>query len=318
MNFQGRDGPGLKDKLVELVRKRLGFLTDLQAPEPLVSIEQTMHPSLSEEANSCHLNSGTSIDDESSPNCPQQRPNSEIVTDIEGLKLDLLIQKIVEENTKLLSIINTKHQDENVSCSELLDYKKRCETLLCSVSKKDNAIKDLEEKCLNFESRVLSLEQENESLRLALTIIMQEKSDAENKETKTSKCWVHMDEKRGENGNREHSQKAVRPDITETRNSFEPLRRINEAEMDESNEDNLTANNDDRSFRRPLCRPFDVTTQRTNQSVSTESTTKRDQTRPNRQKKVMIAGDSVLKHLQGHKMSRNSRVKISSFPGCTT
>ena len=31
----------------------------------------------------------------------------------------------------------------------------------------------------------------------------------------------------------------------------------------------------------------------------------------------MIAGDSVLKHLQGHKISRNSRVKVSSFPGCT-
>ena len=39
--------------------------------------------------------------------------------------------------------------------------------------KKDNAVKDLEEKCLTFESRVLSLEQENDSLRLALTIIMQ-------------------------------------------------------------------------------------------------------------------------------------------------
>ena len=88
--------------------------------------------------------------------------------------------------------------------------------------------------------------------------------------------------------------------------------------MDVRNEDTRTANNDDRSFRRPSCRPIDVTTQRTNQSVSTESTTKRDQERPNRQKKVMIAGDSVLKHLQGHKMSRNSRVQISSFPGCTT
>ena len=32
----------------------------------------------------------------------------------------------------------------------------------------------------------------------------------------------------------------------------------------------------------------------------------------------MIAGDSVLKNLQGPKMSRNSRVKVSSFPGCTT
>ena len=304
---------------MELVRKKPGTLTDLQAPEPLVSNEQTMQPSLSEEANSCHLNGGTSIDDESSPNCPQQRPNSEIGTYIEGLKLDLLIlQKTVEENSKLLSIINTKHQDENDSCSELLDYKKRCETLLSSVSKKDNAIKDLEEKCLSFESRVLSLEQENESLMLALTITMQEKSDAENKEPKSSECWVHVDEKRGKNENRERSQKTVRPDITETRNSFEPLRRINEAQVDVRNEDNRTANNDDRSFRRLSCRPIDVTTQRTNQSVSTESTTKRDQARPNRQKKVMIAGDSVLKHLQGHKMSRNSRVKISSFPGCTT
>ena len=32
----------------------------------------------------------------------------------------------------------------------------------------------------------------------------------------------------------------------------------------------------------------------------------------------MIAGDSVLKNLQGHKISRNSRVKVSSFPGSTT
>ena len=278
-----------------------------------------MQPSISEEANSCQLNDGTSINDDSSPNCPQQRPNSEIVTGIEGLKLDLLLlQKTVEENTKLLSIVNTKHQDENASCSELLDYKKRCETLLSSVSKRDNAIKYLEEKCLTCESRVLSLEQDNESLRLALTIIMQEKSDAENKEPKTSECWVHMDEKRGKNGNRKRSQKAVRPDITETRNSFVPLRRINEAQVDVSYEDNRTASNDDRGFRRPSCRPIDVTTQRTNQSVTNESTTQCDQTRPSRQKKVMIAGDSVLKYLQGHKMSRNSRVKISSFPGCTT
>ena len=87
--------------------------------------------------------------------------------------------------------------------------------------------------------------------------------------------WVHVDEKRGKNGNCEYSQ---------TRKSFEPLRRINETQVDVRNEDNCTANNDDRSFRRTSCRPIDVTTQRTNQSVSTESTTKRDQTQPNRQK----------------------------------
>ena len=50
-----------------------------------------MQPSLSEEANSCHCNSRILIDDESPPNCTQERPNREIVTDIEGLRLDLLI-----------------------------------------------------------------------------------------------------------------------------------------------------------------------------------------------------------------------------------
>ena len=62
-------------------------------------------------------------------------------------------------------------QDENASCTELLDCKKRGKTLLSSVSKKDNAIRELEEKCLTFEGRVLSLEEENDFLRLALTII---------------------------------------------------------------------------------------------------------------------------------------------------
>ena len=147
---------------MELVQNKPGTSTDLQIPEPWVSTEQTMQPSLSEEANSCHRNSRILMDDESPPNCTQERPNPEIVTDIEGLKLDLLVlQKKVEENTRLLSIINTKYQDENASSTELLDYKKKCKTLFSSVLKKDYAIKDLEGKCLIFESRVLSLEQEN-------------------------------------------------------------------------------------------------------------------------------------------------------------
>jgi len=37
---------------------------------------------------------------------------------------------------------------------------------------------------LTFESRVLSLEQENDSLRLALTIIIQEKSEVDNNQSR--------------------------------------------------------------------------------------------------------------------------------------
>ena len=56
------------------------------------------------------------------------------------------------------------------------------------------------------------------------------------------------------------------------------------------------------------------------ESTSTANHTEsdRNQSQTNRQKEIIIAGDSILKNLQGHKLSRNSRVKISSFPGCTT
>ena len=35
-------------------------------------------------------------------------------------------------------------------------------------------------------------------------------------------------------------------------------------------------------------------------------------------KEVFIVGDSILKNLQGRNLSRSSKVKVSSFPGCTT
>ena len=41
LNFQVRDGPPLRDKLVELVPKKRGTSVDLQGPELLVSTEQT-------------------------------------------------------------------------------------------------------------------------------------------------------------------------------------------------------------------------------------------------------------------------------------
>ena len=135
-------------------------------------------------------NQQTSTDGECPLNGTQAQSTSEIISDIEGLKLDLLIlEKQVEENTRLLSMENIQKQDEKVLGVELLDYKKRCEKLLSTISNKDNAIKDLEEKCLFFESRALSLEQENDSLKLALAIIMREKGDVDNNHQKSSDCW---------------------------------------------------------------------------------------------------------------------------------
>ena len=95
---------------------------------------------------------------------------------------------------------------------------------------------------------------------------MQENSDVENNQPKSNEYWVHVDESRSKNGNARRSQKSMRSNTTKTRNSFEPLQRINKALVDARNEENRTANNDDRRFRRPSCRPTDVTTQSVNDS----------------------------------------------------
>ena len=42
---------------------------------------------------------------------------------------------------------NIQKQDENALGVELIDYKKKCEKLLSTISKKDNAVKELEDKC---------------------------------------------------------------------------------------------------------------------------------------------------------------------------
>ena len=54
-----------------------------------------------------------------------------------------------------------------------------------------------------------------------------------------------------------------------------------------------------------------------NQTLNDEqsNTSKTNPTRSN----VIIAGDSMVKHLDGFKMSKtDTRVKVSNFPGCTT
>ena len=40
--------------------------------------------------------------------------------------------------------------------------------------------------------------------------------------------------------------------------------------------------------------------------------------RPLTERSFLTVGDSILKNLQGRKLSRSSKVKVSSLPGCTT
>ena len=52
---------------------------------------------------------------------------------------------------------NIQKQDEKVLGVELLDYKKRCEKLLSTISNKDNAIKDLEENVCSLKAELCPL-----------------------------------------------------------------------------------------------------------------------------------------------------------------
>ena len=207
-----------------LIHKKPRNITETQDANSLSSTEQSFQPStLLQETDSGESNFQTSTVGESLLNGSEKRLNSEIIADIEGLKLDLLLlQKQVQENTKLLSMENIQKQDGNALGVELLDYKKKCEKLLSTISKKDNAINELEEKCLFLESRVLSLEQENDSLKLALTIITREKSEVENNQLQSSDRWS-VAKPHPRSTNAKHSQKTMPANIIQTRNGFEPF-----------------------------------------------------------------------------------------------
>ena len=147
--MQGRAGPTLKDKLVKFIQNKLRTEADTPVSDAPTT-EQEIPPS--QEANGICSNRLASTADAGLENSIQERSNSEISADTEGLMLDLLIlQKNVEANTSLLL---TKCQlQENAFSAELPGYEERYEKVLSTLSKKDNEIEVLEEKCISYESK---------------------------------------------------------------------------------------------------------------------------------------------------------------------
>ena len=79
------------------------------------------------------------------------------------------------------------------------------------------------------------------------------------------------------------------------------------------------------SLSRPLTRPLS-SNKRTNEDVPrvtrkqrpSQPSTRIVQQRNINQKEVFIVGDSIVKNLQGHRISKDPKVKVWSFPGCTS
>ena len=106
--FQGRDGPTLKERLVQLVQNMPEMTANM--PESNTSTtavqteSQTMSPSTPSEDSYASGIQQTTVYREGQESSTKERSYSMVSADIEGLKLELLIlQKKVEENANLLS-----------------------------------------------------------------------------------------------------------------------------------------------------------------------------------------------------------------------
>ena len=206
--------------------------------------------------------------------------------------------------------------------AEGIDYKTRHDYLLSSLRKKEKDIEELEEKCLSFENRVLSLEQENDSLRLALQIIVQEKNECDSRPQKADDSWSLVENTHpAKSMKNKRSQQTITSDNTGTRNRFEPLgNEVQDSFINVNPTLNNEASEDKRnkapSARRSQTSNFRNRTDRATRISNSERNNQANQSA--KRKEVFIVGDSILKNLQGRKISRSAKVKVSSFPGCTT
>ena len=211
-----------------------------------------------------------------------------------------------------------KEMDINIT----VDYNTRNEHLLSTLRKKEKEIEELEEKCLSFENRALSLEQENDSLRLALKIIVQEKNKCDSRPQKADDRWSLVENTHAANRTKiKRNQQTIPNDNTDTRNRFDLLgNEVQGSFINVSPTPNSEPNKDGRN-RIPSARRSQTSNSRsrTDKATRTPDSVRNDPLNQSaKRKEVFIVGDSILKNLQGRKISRSAKVKVSSFPGCTT
>ena len=318
LSLQGKDSPVLKEKLInlvrskdpssaqfnsspspesteaspvefepEIVRKEVGVQIDL--PPDFVMDDNTENVLGEDLRLSVISKSPPSLVETNNSDIYQGRPrgaggqrnsdhppNSEIVADLEGIKLDLLIlQKQVEANSRSLSK-NSQNQEKAWN-DELLEYKLRCEKLQAIVLAKDKDIKELEAKIFSLETRAMAVEDENKSLKLAMKILMQENEAQISTNGGKDDCRDTFCQVKAKNHKNQPYRKG----------------QLNTNELEGS----------------------PVHTQNRFQSLENTIETKiqRGQITNNTRYTTIIAGDSILKNLRGHKMSKASQVKVSTW-----
>ena len=316
--FQGRAGPVLKGILTKLVRDNAGR-TDSTGSNVSSTVEQ-VNPLLFE-ANDIYANQPR-VAEAGPVFSSQERSNTELVADLEGTKLDLLIlQKKVEANSNLLSI-NCHNREEFAVSAELCEYKGRCEKLESSICKKERVIEELEEKCLSLENRAVPLEQENDSLRLALRLILQEKNEEDSHhQQETNECFYQVKNSGTNVGcNKRNQRKMSTQNNIVTRNRFEIL---SDAQDDPTETEAPThkiirrrQNHQRASYRSSRSNPSEPSETSANDDLRGEVGSERS---ASSKFTTLLIGDSMVKDIHGKKLAKavGHRVVVKSFSGAT-
>ena len=169
---------------------------------------------------------------------------------------------------------------------------------------------------------MLSLEQENDSLRLPLKIIVQEKNECDSRPQKADDRWSLVENTRpAKSMKNKRNQQTISSDNIRTRNRFEPLgNEVQGCFINVYPTPNNEASEDKRN-KVPSARHSQTSNSRnrTDRATQTSDSERNDPANQSaKRKEVFIVSDSIFKNLQGRKISRSAKVKVSLFPGCTT
>lgn len=195
-----------------------------------------------------------------------------------------------------------------------------------------NQNKDLKERCENLvyvmgalKRDLNNLEEEKKSL---LTVIKLIQADAEKLQQKP-------------NEHQNNWNKVKERSVQKHKNTYKEMQISNTVEIQSDSDDNISSpetpksqkqkNGDKRPARVNKDSDQRIRRSRLNSAVSNKSTAQNQETEingnassmealhPNSSTRTIIAGDSMIKNLNGYKMStKNSRVQVSTFPGCST
>lgn len=211
-----------------------------------------------------------------------------LFAELRDIKYSLtVLKKQVDDNTSSLS--RYPQNQENIGNEELMKQKGRCEKLQAALCNKDKEINALKMKIMSLETRASSAEQENDSLKLALKLIMQEMNVGERQQQRNQSYEVTAPQ-----GN-------SKSDNAQSNESSNPENEWQTVDAKKKKKKNKT-------------RRKKISEAQSNAHDDTENST------PANESTTLLIGDSMIKNIQGTRLGKavGHRVVVKSFSGATT